>query len=46
MTFTGYTGQDPEVNTSKSIDGVPSIGMDYTSYPAARTWSFGASVTF
>ena len=46
MTFTGYTGQDPEVNTSKAINGIPSFGIDYTSYPAARTVSFGASVTF
>jgi TonB-dependent starch-binding outer membrane protein SusC len=46
MTFTGYTGQDPEVNTNKSRDGIPSFGIDYTAYPVARTWSFGASVTF
>ncbi len=46
MTFTGYTGQDPEVNTNKSRDGIPSFGIDYTPYPVARTWSFGASVTF
>ena len=46
LTFTNYTGQDPEVNTDKSIDGIPSFGIDYTAYPRARTWSFGASVTF
>ena len=45
-TFTNYTGQDPEVNTSKARDGIPSFGIDYTAYPVARTWSFGASVTF
>ena len=45
-TSTNYTGQDPEVNTNKAISGVPSIGIDYTAYPVARTWSFGASVTF
>ncbi|SHF85322.1 iron complex outermembrane recepter protein [Fodinibius roseus] len=39
LLFTGYTGYDPEVNTDKSIDGVPSLGIDYTSYPRPRTVS-------
>ena len=46
LTFTNYTGQDPEVNTNKAIDGVPSLGIDYTAYPRARTWTFGASLSF
>ena len=45
-TFTGYTGQDPEVNTNKAIDGVPSFGIDYTTFPRARTWSIGANISF
>jgi iron complex outermembrane receptor protein len=46
LTFTKYTGQDPEVNTNKSIDGVPSLGIDYTAYPRARTITFGLNVSF
>jgi hypothetical protein len=37
MLFTNYTGYDPEVNTSASANGAPSIGVDYTNYPRART---------
>ena len=44
--LTGYSGQDPEVNTNKQIDGVPSFGIDYTSYPRARAFTFGANITF
>lgn len=46
LTFTGYSGQDPEVNTNKSINGIPSFGIDYTAYPRSRTWTVGANVTF
>lgn len=46
LTFTNYTGQDPEVNTNKSIDGVPSFGIDYTAYPRAKTWTAGVNVSF
>jgi len=46
FTFTGYTGQDPEVDTNKAIDGVPSAGIDYLSYPRARTFTLGANVNF
>lgn len=44
--FTSYSGQDPEVNVNKAIDGVPSFGIDYTTYPRARTIVFGANVAF
>lgn len=44
--LTGYSGQDPEVNTNKELDGIPSFGIDYTPYPRARTITFGANVTF
>ncbi len=44
--ITKYTGQDPEVNTNKSLSGVPSAGIDYTAYPRARTWTLGANLTF
>ncbi|RYF71239.1 MAG: TonB-dependent receptor, partial [Cytophagaceae bacterium] len=44
--ITNYTGQDPEVNTNKSLSGVPSYGIDYTAYPRARTFTLGANLTF
>ncbi len=44
--FTGYSGLDPEVNTNKQIDDIPSLGIDYSAYPRARTFSVGANVTF
>jgi iron complex outermembrane receptor protein len=44
--FTNYSGLDPEVNINKAINGVPSFGIDYTSYPRARTIVVGASVNF
>jgi len=44
--FTNYSGQDPEVNINKAIEGVPSLGIDYTAYPRARTFIIGASVSF
>ncbi|MEM7105135.1 MAG: SusC/RagA family TonB-linked outer membrane protein [Bacteroidota bacterium] len=44
--ITGYSGQDPEVNVNKQIDGVPSFGIDYTAYPRVRTFTFGANISF
>ncbi|HEY0896625.1 MAG TPA: SusC/RagA family TonB-linked outer membrane protein [Sphingobacteriaceae bacterium] len=44
--FTNYTGVDPEVNTNKARNGVPSLGIDYTSYPTARMFSLGATFDF
>ncbi|WP_110354231.1 SusC/RagA family TonB-linked outer membrane protein [Arenibacter sp. ARW7G5Y1] len=44
--ITGYSGQDPEVNTNRSDNGVPSAGIDYTSYPRARTFLLGVNVSF
>ncbi len=46
LVFTGYTGFDPEVSTDASEAGVPSMGMDYTSYPKARTFTFGVNLQF
>ena len=46
LLFTNYSGLDPEVNTSKGLDGFPSAGIDYTSYPRARAFTFGFNVTF
>ncbi|MBC6995579.1 SusC/RagA family TonB-linked outer membrane protein [Lewinella lacunae] len=44
--ITGYSGQDPEVSISKPINGVPSIGIDYTAYPRARTVTIGVNASF
>jgi iron complex outermembrane receptor protein len=44
--ITDYSGLDPEVNVDKNIDGVPSLGIDYTAYPRARTLTFGLTATF
>jgi len=44
--LTNYTGFDPEVNTDRTINGISSYGIDYLSYPKARTFVFGLNVTF
>ncbi len=44
--ITDYSGQDPEVSVNKQINGVPSIGIDYTAFPRARTFSLGLNVAF
>jgi iron complex outermembrane receptor protein len=44
--ITNYSGFDPEVDTNKSLNGIPSAGIDYLSYPRSRTFSAGLNVTF
>ena len=44
--ITGYSGTDPEVDTDKSLNGVPSAGMEYLSYPRDKSVSVGLNVTF
>ncbi|MET3499412.1 MULTISPECIES: SusC/RagA family TonB-linked outer membrane protein [Mucilaginibacter] len=44
--ITGYSGLDPEVNTNKERNGVPSRGIDYTPYPNARTFTLGLNAGF
>jgi TonB-dependent starch-binding outer membrane protein SusC len=39
--ITDFSGFDPEVNTDKSVGGVPSFGIEYTAYPSARTILLG-----
>ena len=41
--ITKYTGFDPEVNIDKSLNGIPSLGVDYIGYPTARTFVFGVN---
>ncbi len=43
--ITKYTGFDPEVNTNKQTNGVPSVGIDYIGYPTARTFTFGINLS-
>lgn len=44
FTITGYTGFNPEVSTNggKAV----SQGLDFSSYPAYRTFNFGAKIIF
>ena len=45
--ITKYDGYDPEVNTDRtSGDGVISSGIDYLSYPKARSIIFGLNLSF
>lgn len=43
---TKYDGYDPEVNNDRSISGISSYGIDYLSYPRAKSVIFGLNVTF
>jgi len=44
LTITDYTGYDPLINSPKASGGNQSLGIDYSSYPTARTFLFGASI--
>ncbi len=44
--ITKYDGYDPEVNTDRSMDAVLSYGVDYLSYPRARSIILGVNVQF
>ena len=51
VVFTSYPFQDPEVSISKpvtlgSAPPVATAGIDYTTYPKARTYTFGIVATF
>jgi TonB-linked SusC/RagA family outer membrane protein len=43
LTFTGYSGLDPEIN---SWGGNINLGFDYLTYPNVKTITFGAKVQF
>jgi iron complex outermembrane receptor protein len=43
---TKYDGYDPEVNTDRTVNGISSYGIDYLSYPKARSLIFGLNVSF
>jgi len=42
----GYKGYDPEVNNVAGSNGIKSIGIDYNTYPQARTYSLGININF
>ena len=42
---TKYSGFDPEINTDKGINGVPSFGIEYIPYPPSKTVMLGINFT-
>lgn len=44
--ITNYSGLDPEVDTDKALNNVPSAGIDYTAYPRPRTFTFSLNLIF
>lgn len=45
--WTKYSGYDPEVSTSRSSSyAALTPGIDYSSYPRSRSFTFGVNVTF
>ena len=46
--WTKYSGYDPDVNSNRSDDAFASLtpGLDYSSYPRSRTYTFGLNVAF
>ena len=46
LLVTKYKGFDPEVNINASNNNVPSLGVDYSTFPKSRTFTFGVSLQF
>ncbi|CAD0222353.1 SusC/RagA family TonB-linked outer membrane protein [Chryseobacterium sp. JV274] len=46
FTITNYSGYDPLVDTNKQVQGNQSLGIDYTTYPSAKTFILGATIKF
>ncbi|WP_298356145.1 TonB-dependent receptor [Runella sp.] len=45
--ITKYNGYDPEVNAAdRNVNGISSYGIDYLSYPKARSFIFSLNLTF
>jgi len=44
--ITDYDGYDPEVNADRNINDITSYGIDYLSYPKARSFIFGLNLSF
>jgi TonB-dependent starch-binding outer membrane protein SusC len=43
---TDYSGFDPEINTGSTLGGVQTFGIDYFTYPKARTFLISLNATF
>jgi len=46
LTFTNYTGYDPEIAAREGVDNTLGAGIDYGQFPAARTIMAGLQLTF
>lgn len=44
FTITNYSGFDPLINSPRASGGNQSIGIDYTTYPSARSYMIGATI--
>jgi TonB-dependent starch-binding outer membrane protein SusC len=44
--ITDYSGFDPEINTGSTVGGIQTFGIDYFTYPKARTILIALNVTF
>jgi iron complex outermembrane receptor protein len=44
--WTKYNGYDPEVNNDRQVNGITSYGVDYLSYPKAKTVIIGINLGF
>ncbi|MCP9768394.1 TonB-dependent receptor [Lacihabitans sp. LS3-19] len=42
--ITKYDGFDPDVNTDRSVNGISSYGIDYLTYPKAKSVIFGLNI--
>jgi TonB-dependent starch-binding outer membrane protein SusC len=48
LTFTNYSGVDPELNSQPNNNNTtyPTVGLDWGTYPRARSYTFGVNVEF
>jgi TonB-linked SusC/RagA family outer membrane protein len=48
LTFTKYSGVDPELNTQQNLNNTtyPTVGLDWGTYPRARSYTFGVNIEF
>ncbi|MEA5403968.1 TonB-dependent receptor [Arcicella sp. DC2W] len=44
--WTKYSGYDPEVSTTRSSYSGLTPGVDYSSFPRSRSYTFGVNITF
>ena len=45
FTWTKYPGMDPQGNFSTTYSAFYNMGIDYSTYPSARTYNFGIKLT-